>query len=126
MKSKRGNVKSAVKPIRESKLLRTHAPADLSVADWQRGLRRQFGREQAFDLENLSGDPWQALAQVGMQFVSALTAANDPNAPAHPWIERDPTTGARNLKVPLPPPETMRRLGDSLLLPVGALRSTTQ
>jgi hypothetical protein len=26
--------------------------------DWQRGLRRQFGREQAFDLENLSSEPF--------------------------------------------------------------------
>jgi hypothetical protein len=26
--------------------------------DWQRGLRRQFGREQAFGLENLGGEPF--------------------------------------------------------------------
>jgi hypothetical protein len=26
--------------------------------DWQRGLRRQFGREQAFDLEDLSSEPF--------------------------------------------------------------------
>ncbi|MGA7454222.1 MAG: DEAD/DEAH box helicase, partial [Rhodoplanes sp.] len=45
-------------PNKEPKLSRTHAPADLSPVDWQRGLRRQFGREQAFGLENLSGEPF--------------------------------------------------------------------
>src|SRR5882757_9720263 len=43
---------------KEPKLSRTHAPADLSPVDWQRGLRRQFGREQAFGLENLGSDPF--------------------------------------------------------------------
>lgn len=42
---------------KETKLSRTHAPADLSVVEWQRRLRRQFGREQAFQLENLGSDP---------------------------------------------------------------------
>jgi len=30
---------SALKPTKEPKLSRTHAPADLSPVDWQRGLR---------------------------------------------------------------------------------------
>lgn len=68
-------------------------------------------------------DPWRALAQVGAQLVSALAAANDPAAPAHPWIERDPTTGVSNLKVPLPSPETARRLADACSVLAGALRS---
>jgi superfamily II DNA or RNA helicase len=59
-------------------------------------------------------DPWQALMQVGTQFVAALAAANNPNAAAHPWIERDPATGAQNLKIPLPPPETARHLANAL------------
>ena len=59
-------------------------------------------------------DPWQALAQVGAQFVAALAAANNPNAAAHPWIERDPATGAQSLKMPLPPPETARQLAKVL------------
>ena len=67
-------------------------------------------------------DPWQALVQVGAQLVSALTAANDPTAPPHPWIERDPSTGVRNLKVPLPPPETARRLADALSVLADTLR----
>src|SRR6266853_4061980 len=58
MKSKRRDPNSATKPNKEPKLLRTHAPADLSPVDWQRGLRRQFGREQAFGLENLSAEPF--------------------------------------------------------------------
>ena len=31
-------------------------PADLSPVDWQRGLRRRYGREQAFVLENLGAE----------------------------------------------------------------------
>jgi len=49
---------STAKPNKEPKLSRTQAPVDLSVADWQRGLRRQFGREQPFELENLGSEPF--------------------------------------------------------------------
>ena len=45
MQAKRRSLKSATMPKREPKLSRAHAPADLSPVDWQRGLRRQFGRE---------------------------------------------------------------------------------
>src|SRR5438445_1996883 len=60
MKSKRQGLNSAIKPKpnKEPKLSRTHAPADLSPADWQRGLRRQFGQEQDFGLENLTSEPF--------------------------------------------------------------------
>jgi superfamily II DNA or RNA helicase len=61
-----------------------------------------------------SPDLWQSLIQVGAQFVAALAAANEPNGPAHPWIERDAATGASHLKMPLPPPETARQLADAL------------
>ena len=54
MQAKRRGLKSATKTNPDPKLSRTHAPADLSPVEWQRGLRRQFGREQAFGLENLS------------------------------------------------------------------------
>ena len=67
-------------------------------------------------------DPWQALVQVGAQFIAALAAANDPNAPAHPWIERDPATGTQNLKIPLPPPETARQLANALSALADSLR----
>jgi hypothetical protein len=59
-------------------------------------------------------DPWHALVQVGAQFVAALAAANDPKASAHPCIERDPVTGVRSVRIPLPPPETARLLADAL------------
>src|SRR5437870_6626150 len=58
MKSTRRPLKSTPKPTKEPKVSRTHAPADLSPLDWQRGLRRQFGREQAFGIENLTSEPF--------------------------------------------------------------------
>ena len=58
MKSERRKQKSATKPNKEPKLLRSRQPGDLSLEDWQRGLRRQFGREQAFGLENLGSEPF--------------------------------------------------------------------
>lgn len=59
-------------------------------------------------------DPWQALIQMGTQLITALATANDPSAPAHPWIDRDPVTGAGSLKVPLPQPEVTNRIADAL------------
>jgi superfamily II DNA or RNA helicase len=67
-------------------------------------------------------DPWQALAQMGTQLVSALAAAGDAGAVAHPWIERDPATGVQSLKVPLPPPETARQLADAFAALAESLR----
>jgi hypothetical protein len=60
--------------------------------------------------------------QVGAQFVAALASANDPNAAAHPWIERDPATGVQNLKIPLPPPETAKQLANALSALADSLR----
>jgi hypothetical protein len=59
-------------------------------------------------------DPWSGLLQFGVELVSALSASNDGAAAAHPWVERDPATGVRSLKLPLPPPDTARRLADAL------------
>jgi superfamily II DNA or RNA helicase len=64
-------------------------------------------------------DPWQALAQIGAQFIGALAAAN---ASAHPWIERDPVSGAQSLKMPLPPPETARQIANVLSALADGLR----
>src|ERR1700688_363130 len=58
MKSRPPKLSSATKPNKEPKLSRNYAPAVLSPLDWQRGLRRQFGREQAFGLENLGSEPF--------------------------------------------------------------------
>jgi hypothetical protein len=68
-------------------------------------------------------DPWQALTQLGAQFIAALAAANDPDGAAHPWIERDPATGAQALKIPLPAPETARQLAHALSALADSLRS---
>ncbi len=39
------------------KLSRLHKPPDMSLEAWQRELRRQFGREQAFNLTNAGTEP---------------------------------------------------------------------
>jgi len=39
------------------KLSRTHRPENMSLEDWQTQLRRQFGREQKFQLKNLGDEP---------------------------------------------------------------------
>ena len=71
-------------------------------------------------------DPWQALLEVGAQFVGALASARNPNAAAHPWIERDPATGAQNLRIPLPPPETVQHLANALSALAEGLRGRGQ
>ena len=45
-------------PTRQPKLSRTYAPPELAPVDWQRALRRQFGREQVFGLKNLGAEPF--------------------------------------------------------------------
>lgn len=70
-------------------------------------------------------DPWQVLVNAGAQFASALAAANDPATALRPSIERDPATGARHLKMPLPGPETVRRLADAFSAIAESLRRTT-
>jgi len=63
MISKRSSTKP--KPYQESKLSRTHAPDSMPPADWQRALRRQFGQEQAFSLDNLGAQPYFSEFRVG-------------------------------------------------------------
>jgi hypothetical protein len=67
-------------------------------------------------------DPWQALVQVGTQFIAALASANNPGAALHPWIERDPATGAQSFKVPMPPPEVAGQLANALSALADSLR----
>ncbi len=40
----------------QPKIPHIHKPADLTPVDWQRALRRQFGREQAFRWENIGDE----------------------------------------------------------------------
>ncbi|MCP5249198.1 MAG: DEAD/DEAH box helicase [Candidatus Accumulibacter sp.] len=49
--------KTASRPTAEPRLSRQRKPAELPADDWQRALRRQFGREQTFDFANLGDDP---------------------------------------------------------------------
>jgi hypothetical protein len=72
----------------------------------------------------MDSDPWQSLARIGAQLVAALATANHPNAAPHPWIERDPATGAQNLKIPLPPPETARQLANAFSALADSLRGS--
>lgn len=76
----------------------------------------------AVPAHDTSPDSWQALMQVGAQFIGALVAAHNPQASAHPWIERDPVTGAQSLRMPLPPPETTRQLANALSALADTLR----
>ncbi|MHB8370292.1 MAG: DEAD/DEAH box helicase [Leptospirales bacterium] len=46
------------KKTKERKLSRTVPPRDLTPVEWQRRLRRQFGREQNFELENVGSEPF--------------------------------------------------------------------
>ena len=69
-------------------------------------------------------DPWALLLQAGAQLASALSAAGDAEATPHPWLERDPATGVRSLRLPLPPPQTARRLADALSVIADSLRGT--
>jgi len=70
-------------------------------------------------------DPWQALVKVGAQLVAAFAAANDPTAAPHPWIERDPATGTRTFRMPMPPPETAQVLANALSALANGLRHIT-
>jgi superfamily II DNA or RNA helicase len=65
-----------------------------------------------------ASDPWSALIDLGSQLVSALTSTDA----SHPWVERDPASGVRSLKVPLPPPETAARIADALTALAQAMR----
>ncbi len=58
MPSKLRSRASAGKAGKEPRFSRTSAPADLAPRDWQRALRRQFGSEQSFGLENLGDEPF--------------------------------------------------------------------
>ncbi|MBL8375074.1 DEAD/DEAH box helicase [Accumulibacter sp.] len=51
------NRKTSARSTTEPRLSRQRKPANLPVDDWQRALRRQFGREQPFRFENLGDDP---------------------------------------------------------------------
>src|SRR5207247_1704387 len=47
-----------------AKLSRLHRPEGMSLEDWQTALRRQFGREQKFQLKNVGSEPFFSEFQV--------------------------------------------------------------
>lgn len=65
--SRKPKVRRQPRPIRQddepredvkvAKLSRTSKPPEMSLEEWQIALRRQFGREQDFQLKNLGADP---------------------------------------------------------------------
>ena len=60
MPTKTASAKAARKPSRkkkEPKLSRQFKPDDLTLEEWQTALRRQFGQEQKFKLENVGEAP---------------------------------------------------------------------
>mgnify|MGYP001135947188 CR=1 FL=1 len=56
-KKSRKTARAGAQPHAETRVSRMRRPEDMSAEDWQRALRRQFGREQGFRLENLGDDP---------------------------------------------------------------------
>src|SRR2546426_3820010 len=57
-RSSRGAPKQSRRAASEPRLSRSRKPDELSLEDWQVGLRRQFGREQTtLALEALGSDP---------------------------------------------------------------------
>ena len=59
-------------------------------------------------------NPWNPLLQITQQqLVQELTAAADGATPSK-WLETDPSTGQRFLKLPVPEAHTVQRLADAL------------
>ena len=67
-----------------------------------------------------AADPWAPLLEAGLQWVAALTEplaladGTDVQGNRAPRITLDPATGERSLTLPLPEPETLRRLAEGL------------
>lgn len=55
--TRRQNPSKNRKKTREAKLSHLRRPDDLPVEAWQTQLRRQFGRAQSFELENIGDEP---------------------------------------------------------------------
>lgn len=52
-----GDGREAARTKKEPTLSQMRPPKDLSLEDWQRGLRRQHGRAQKYAVKNLGDDP---------------------------------------------------------------------
>jgi hypothetical protein len=92
------------------------------VATAEVDVRDTVPQEAAQPAPQVVADPWAALIQVGTQLLGAMAAPDRPDATPHPWVERDPATGARSLKIPMPPPETANLLANALSALANSLR----
>ncbi|MFO0969426.1 MAG: hypothetical protein U0793_28040 [Gemmataceae bacterium] len=61
---------------RRRQLSRQSRPADMSLEEWQIELRRQFGRQQSFQLKNLGDYPIFSEFQVANPQSKAFTASS--------------------------------------------------
>ncbi|KFB74237.1 MAG: RNA polymerase-associated protein RapA [Candidatus Accumulibacter phosphatis] len=61
-----------------------------------------------------AADPWAPLLAAGAQLLGELSAASSGER-ASPWVQTDPATGERYLKLPMPDPQTIQRLAEGLL-----------
>ncbi|MFA7242542.1 MAG: DEAD/DEAH box helicase [Sulfuricellaceae bacterium] len=62
-----------------------------------------------------AADPWAPLLDAGLKLIESLTAAQTGSvAQPSPWLEIDAKTGKSYLKLPVPEPETLQRLGGAL------------
>ncbi len=110
-----GNIgeSEAIAPAEEGQNQATTAEADV---------RDAVPEAAAQPVPHVVADPWAALIQVGTQLLGAMASPDTTNASPHPWVERDPVTGARSLKIPMPPPETANLLANALSALANSLR----
>ncbi|MBI5451274.1 MAG: DEAD/DEAH box helicase [Gammaproteobacteria bacterium] len=72
------------------------------------------GHTQAAEAPHPSADPWAPLLEAGIRLLGELAAASTGDAQSR-WVETDPNTGRRYLKLPVPEPQAVQRLADSLV-----------
>ncbi|HMX69921.1 MAG TPA: ATP-dependent helicase, partial [Accumulibacter sp.] len=61
-----------------------------------------------------TADPWAPLLGAGIQLLGELAAAAQGERES-PWVRRDPQTGERYLRLPVPDAQTVQRLAEGLL-----------
>jgi hypothetical protein len=66
-------------------------------------------------------DPWAPLLAAGARFIGEIAATTQAGTPSR-WVETDPATGQRHLRVPLPAPQDVQRIADGLLKLLAGLR----
>ncbi|HMW78562.1 MAG TPA: hypothetical protein PKA22_12240, partial [Rhodocyclaceae bacterium] len=61
-----------------------------------------------------AADSWAPLLAAGAQLLGELAAASTGERES-PWVQTDPATGQRYLRLPVPDPQTVQRLTEGLL-----------